>query len=324
MDTITMHPDSIVQVKVPLPFPLRWVNSYLIRGQKGWTLIDPGLHTEASVQCWMEAIKELNMDLQDIRRIVLTHYHPDHYGLSGWFQEQTGASVHLTAEGHAQAVRLWGVGQPLTRELHSLYLRHGMDPDVAERIIPHLESFVPLVTPQPQITFIEEGMRFQLGERAYETILTPGHASGHLCFYDAQRKVIFCGDHVLPQISPNISYVPGSDENPLMSFLTSLEKLSSLEVAAAYPGHRDPFAGFSERITELIEHHEVRLQAMLDQLARPLTAYQLCRLIFGERLSIHQLRFAMSETLAHVIYLEHQGRAVSTEQEGVSYFQAQA
>ncbi|MFH5182184.1 MBL fold metallo-hydrolase [Paenibacillus sp. TAB 01] len=93
MSEFTLYHEHIYQLKVPLPFPLRWVNSYLIRGSGGYTLIDPGLHTETSVQFWEAALHSLHIDYRDIEQIVLTHHHPDHYGLTGWFQERSGAPV---------------------------------------------------------------------------------------------------------------------------------------------------------------------------------------------------------------------------------------
>jgi glyoxylase-like metal-dependent hydrolase (beta-lactamase superfamily II) len=319
--SITRHSDSFIQVKVPLPFPLRWVNSYLIRGRDGYTLIDPGLHTEEAEQMWLEALDHLNVPFQAIEKIVLTHHHPDHYGLSGWFQEKAGVSVHISQAGHEQALRLWGGERTMTEQLCSLFLQHGMDQETANCIVPHMESFIPLVSPQPRVDYIYAGDRFNLGDRPYEVMHTPGHALGHLCFYDADARIMVCGDQVLPQISPNVSYLPDTDADPLHSFLESLRLLSRFDVTLAYPGHRDPFANFTERCAELLHHHQARLEVMLAHMSEPITAYRLCKLLFGENLSIHQLRFAMSETLAHVVYLERQGRLVRIDREGTVHFQ---
>jgi glyoxylase-like metal-dependent hydrolase (beta-lactamase superfamily II) len=119
---------------------------------------------------------------------------------------------------------------------------------------------------------------------------------------------MFCGDHVMPHISPNVSYFPGIDEDPLHSFLSSLEELKKLPVKLAYPGHREPFTNWKERIDQLLHHHQQRLQWFLDFLVEPCTAWQCCQRLFGNQLSIHQLRFALSETLAHLIFLEKQGK----------------
>lgn len=325
MNEYTLFNEHIFQVKVPLPFPLKWVNGYLLRGSSGYTLIDPGLHTEASVQSWEAVLQSLNIRFTDIEQIVLTHHHPDHYGLSGWFQERSGAPVLLSKAGAEQARRLWGAEQPMTSELLELFTRHGLPAEIREAMEEHMDSFVPMVSPQPSLTVLPVGEPIRLGDEVYETLHTPGHALGHVCLYQRERREMFCGDQVLPRISPNVSYLPGGiDENPLGSFLQSLKELSLYDVVRAYPGHRDPFDSFGRRALELIDHHNARLLVMYDLLAeRPLTAYEVCRLTFGDRLTLHQLRFALSETLAHLIYLRVEERVQELEHEGaILYRQA--
>jgi len=323
MSSYILHNDTYIQVKVPLPFPLRWVNAYLIKGNDGYTMIDPGLHTKAAVQCWETVMQELGIGYSDIEQIVLTHHHPDHYGLAGWFQQQSGAPVRMSAAGYEQAKRLWGEGQPMTPELLKLFASSGLPEELAGPMKAHMDDFVPKVTPQPDVTAIAIGETFRLGGGQYETIHTPGHAAGHVCFYRPDTEEIICGDHVLPQISPNISYLPGIDENPLESFLRSLKEIGSYKVKWAYPGHREPFSYFGRRVEELLAHHESRLETMRGYLERePLTAYEVCHAAFGDKLSLHQLRFALSETLAHLIYLERAGRISSSVHDGIVRFQA--
>ncbi|WP_028547634.1 MBL fold metallo-hydrolase [Paenibacillus sp. UNC451MF] len=322
MSLYTTHNDTYIQVKVPLPFPLRWVNSYLIRGNDGYTLIDPGLHTEAAVQCWESVMLELKIDYRDIEQIVLTHHHPDHYGLAGWFQERSGAPVCISSVGYDQVRLLWGDGQPMTETLLSLFAGNGMPQEMLEPMKENLDTFIEMVSPQPEVTFISMGEPFRLGDMTYETVHTPGHALGHVCFYHADTKAMICGDHVLPQISPNVSYLPGIDENPLASFIQSLEHMLRYEVDWAYPGHREPFQTWTKRTEELIKHHEHRLEQMRSQLEVPLTAYQVCKATFGDRLSLHQLRFALSETLAHLIYLNQSERVLRSEKDGRILFQS--
>jgi glyoxylase-like metal-dependent hydrolase (beta-lactamase superfamily II) len=312
----------IIQVKSPLPFPLRWVNSYLIRGEAGWTVIDPGLHTLETEKVWEEVFKQYDLQFSDVEQIVLTHHHPDHYGMAGWFQERTGgAPVWISRIGYEQALRLWGEDQTLSAEIAALFIRHGMDIALVEdQLIPHMNGFVEWVTPMPAVSFIPFNEFFRMGDRWFKPIATSGHAAGHICFYDELKQEMLCGDHVLPQISPNVSYIPGVDENPLLSFLMSLEEINQYEVVKAYPGHRDPFESFNPRVLELIAHHKDRLEKMIAYLVEPKHVYQLCLDFFGERLPIHQLRFAMAETLAHVIYLLQAGRIVEEERAGVCYY----
>ena len=325
MKTIIHHDDSIMQVKVPLPFPLRWINSYVIKGNHGYTVIDPGIHTAEAEQVWDEVMQEIGAGYTDIEQIVLTHHHPDHYGMSGWIRERSGAAIYMSKSAWKQAKLLWGNGQPLSSAILALFRHHGMDEHTLSGMLIHLQSFVAQVSPQPvreDIRFLQSGEVHPLGNRKYELLDTPGHAHGHLSFFDRGSGVIFCGDQVLPQITPNVSLIPGIDPDPLKSYLESLDMLRTLPAEQAYPGHRNPFQAFNPRVEEIMAHHQERLQAMVSMIESEASmhAFRLCRKLFGERLSLHQLRFALSETIAHLIYLENQEKLVGTLAEGVVYY----
>lgn len=316
----TVWPNGIVQVRVPLPFSLKWVNSYLLRDERGYALIDPGLRTDEALAAWQAAMTEHGIAYADIHTIVLTHQHPDHYGLAGWFQQHSGAPVHMSARSYAYTQRLWGTdgGKAFSAVLMSLYASHGMPDGKVASMAPHLASFVAKVTPQPQVRFIEAGQTIAMGGLTWETIDAPGHAGGQLCFYAPERKWMICGDQVLPLITPNVSVVPGEDDKQLEAFLGSLRELARYDVELAFPGHREPFEAFAKRTEELTEHHARRLDEIAEMIREePCDAYRLCMRLFGERIAgdPHHLRFAMSETLAHLFYLEHRGRVTGQAQE---------
>jgi glyoxylase-like metal-dependent hydrolase (beta-lactamase superfamily II) len=319
--TVQQLEGGLLQIKVPLPFPLRWVNAYVIRGRSGWTLIDPGLHTAESEEVWQQVMAQFDLAADALEQVVLTHHHPDHYGMSGWFQQLSGAPVRISRSGMEQVQAMWGEGETMTGKLLELFRRHGMDAEWTSLMEEHLRGFIPQVSPQPELAAIDESRYLRMGDRVYRPIPSPGHAAGHLCFYDEESAELFCGDHVLPRITPNVSYIPGVDANPLRSYLSSLRDAATWPAAIAYPGHRDPFASFNERAAEIIRHHEDRLQAMEELLVHPMSSYSVCRALFGDRLSVHQLRFALSETIAHMVYLRDEGRIREREQDGVIFYE---
>ncbi|WP_411343551.1 MBL fold metallo-hydrolase [Paenibacillus sp. WLX1005] len=314
---ITYWEHEIIQVKIAMSYPLRWVNSYLVGGADGWSIIDPGPRTADNEQAWHDVLQQLDIPWSALQSIVLTHHHPDHYGMSGWFQQQTGIPVWLSEKAQAEAIRSWGLDSTAAHDLVLQFNRNGMPDEITSQLPDHLHSFISQVTPQPHLSIIVPGQPLQMGGRTWETIETSGHAAGHISFYEPEQKMIFCGDAVLPQISPNISLIPGSDPHPLHLYLQGLHELGKYEVEQAYPGHRRPFTAFQERTIKLLEHHSERLDKMEHMLRQqPSSGYDICIGLFNSKLSLHQLRFAMSETLAHLAELERCGRIRHEEQNG--------
>ncbi|SFE50443.1 Glyoxylase, beta-lactamase superfamily II [Paenibacillus algorifonticola] len=317
---------GLLQVKLPLPFALKSVNSYVLTEPAGgYTLIDPGLRTEETLAAWEEVFANHSFAPEQITRIVLTHQHPDHYGLAGHFAELSGAPVLMSRRAHRYAKRLWGADSTMTEELAALFALHGMPQRYIDEISSNLSSFHEKVSPQPlqdQMIYIEAGETLELGGSQWELLDAPGHAYGQLCFYEASKKWMICGDQVLPRITPNISVMPGEEINPLGDFLASLDHLSEYEVLRAFPGHYDSFTTFASRIAEIKQHHVERLEQMLVMLEEPLTGFEVCGRSFGARAqqSPHQHRFAMAETLAHLYELEQSDRISRTERAGIIYF----
>ncbi|GIP24137.1 MBL fold metallo-hydrolase [Paenibacillus sp. J22TS3] len=310
MSEVKLWEDGMIQVKISMSPPLRWVNSYILRGSRGVTIIDPGPKSETSIAEWTKVWGELGLNKDEITSVVLTHHHPDHYGLAGHIQAYTGASVWMSRRAHAETKFMWGPGSHINEELPALYRRHGMPPEWTSQLAAHLEGFLPQVLPEPIVSYLDEGVMLEMGDRLWLPIETGGHAPGHMSFYHRESRTMLCGDAVLPQISPNISFLPGSDPQPLQSYTDAMLKLAAYEVDLAYPGHRHPFDYFRKRLEDLLIHHEQRLNQIEEFLREnPRSAFEVCTYLFGDQLGIHQMRFAMSETLAHLIELIRQGRA---------------
>ncbi|MGQ8874876.1 MBL fold metallo-hydrolase [Paenibacillus sp. TSA_86.1] len=316
-------PEGMHRIQITMSFPLRWVNSYILIEPDGQaSIVDPGPRTAETEQEWREALANLGLTFEDIHQIVLTHHHPDHLGLSGWMQQMSGAPVLMSARSRQETDYMWGDGASIEERLPEYYLLHGMPQHKTVEIKEHMKTFISQITPLPKVTIIADGGTLRMGGKAWIPVETGGHAPGHLSFYAPESREILCGDAVLPQISPNISLQPGSDPEPLQSYMDGLRRLSSLTVECAYPGHRNPFTRFTERTTELLAHHEERLAKLTERLQESSAhAYDICLHLFGDRLGTHQLRFAMSETLAHLQELIRRG-LVSQEQqpEGIIYF----
>jgi glyoxylase-like metal-dependent hydrolase (beta-lactamase superfamily II) len=301
--------EDIFQVQLPLPFPLRIVNSYVLRDGDGWTIIDTGINYPAGRAAWRAAFVALEIAPKAIRRIVLTHAHPDHYGMAGWLVEQSGAPVLLAPLEQEFARRAWRDGGANEQAIIDFFQAHGMPTELAEQVRGSMAETRAMTAPWPATGTIEPGESIRIGARLFQVLAAPGHSDQHLVFYCAEERLLLCGDAVLIKITPNISLWPQGRPDPLADFLQSLDRLAALQVDLALPGHGPLIHAFGERLVELREHHHERLEIVERAAAGGATAFSICASVFpATALSPHQLRFAMAETLAHLEYLVGVGR----------------
>ena len=301
--------EGIFQVQLPLPFPLRIVHSYVLRDGDGWTIIDTGINYSAGRAAWQAALAELKIAPQAIRRIILTHAHPDHYGMAGWLAEQSSAPVQLAPLEQEFVRTVWHAGAANEQAIVDFFQAHGMPSELAEQVRHSTAETRAMTLPWPATSVIEPGESLQIGARRFRVIATPGHSDQHLVFYCAEERLLLCGDAVLIKITPNISLWPHGRPDPLADYLQSLDRLAALPVDLALPGHGPLIRAFGERLTELRAHHHERLEIMEQVAGGGAAAFSICTAVFPtSALSPHQLRFAMAETLAHVEYLVGVGR----------------
>ena len=312
--------DGIYQVQLPLPFALRIVNCYLLRDGDGWTIVDSGLNYPPGQAAWLAAFDALGIRDESIARIILTHAHPDHYGMAGWLAERSSAPVLLSPIEQAFAARVWGGGEPVIQAVAALFHQHGMPDDLIAAVRDQMAVVRPMTQPLAKTTALAPGARLRIGAREFQAIPTPGHSDGHLAFYCAEERLLLCGDTVLIKITPNISLWPDGRPDPLADFMRTLDDLGQLPVDLALPGHGPLITAFGRRLAELRTHHDERLLAVERAAGQGATAFAVCTAIFPtDQLNAHQIRFAMAETLAHLEYLVGAGRVERVDVEPVIY-----
>lgn len=312
---------NIIPHRIPLPFRLNHVNCFLAKGEEGWTIIDAGLGYQITRDSWEEVFNTHNIKPEDVKTILLTHFHPDHYGFCGSLQAWTGAQVLMSEAGYQASQEAWAPEQFEKQKAN--FTLCGVPPHLVEDIYASSYQFYDWV--RPHITsqrFVQEGDYFNFAGLSFETVHTSGHAEGHICLYNKEKKILFAGDQVLPKITPNISYLFSGDPNPLQSFIHSLEKLKKLDIEFAIPSHGTPFTNVHERIEELIKHHQLRLEELLDIIsnASNSNAYGITLKLFRPELNTHDLRFAIGETMSHLQYLIHQGEIAQENVNGVTHY----
>src|SRR6266540_3896586 len=301
--------EGIFQVQLPLPFPLRIVNCYMLRDGDGWTILDTGINYLDGRVAWQAAFADLEIAPKTIQRIILTHAHPDHFGMAGWLAEQSGAPVQLAPLEQEFVRTAWHAGAANEQAIVDLFQAHGMPTVLAEQVRHSMAETRAMTLPWPTTSAIEPGVSIQIGARSFQVIATPGHSDQHLVFYCAEERLLLCGDAVLIKITPNISLWPHGRPNPLADYLQSLDLLAALQVDLALSGHGPLIRAFGERLAELRAHHHERLEIMEQATGGGATAFSICTAVFPiTALSPHQMRFAMAETLAHLEYLVVVGR----------------
>lgn len=303
-------------IRIDLPFRLDHVNCFLAEGENGWKLIDTGLHDERTIHRWEEALKD-----KKVTDIFITHYDPDHVGYAGALQQKLNARVSMSKIDADAGLLSWQ--ESYLEQLTDHYALAGIPETMAQGMADNTRSFVPLVTPYPNVDhYFEEGEKVVIGKYEYEIIFTPGHTDGLVNFYNAEKSILISTDHILPNITPNISYWFHGDRNPLKAYLSSLEKVKKLDADLVIPSHGEPFHGANQRIDEIIKHHDERLQKLLNiiKAENGVTVLQASEKLFNKKLNIHETRFAVGETLAHLEYLRYEAECERELRDGKYIF----
>lgn len=312
---------GIYLVRLPLPFRLNHINSYAIKGGEGWWLVDTGLNTELNRQAWQQFMTQEGISPRDIKAIFITHAHPDHFGAAGWLQSLTSAPVFISHVDEAAIERVWQVrDNKRVDTFTSMFNSNGMPMSVTQSSYKEMNALATSTHPLPKLNNIELNSTVQLGDFEYRAVFTPGHSDGHLCYFNEEFGVLLCGDHLLPKITPNISLWPEAQPDPLNNYLQSFQDNFWLSVKLALPAHGKPFKNVKERIDEIAAHHVERLNLMKGLVTEEATVYSVSKQAFGENLNAHEVRFAMAETAAHLMYLVYRGELVIKEQGGVFIF----
>ncbi|MCH7811930.1 MAG: MBL fold metallo-hydrolase [Chloroflexi bacterium] len=319
---------GLYQLKVPIPNnPLGWVLPYLIPGDDGYTLVDSGWNTPEAFAALEQELRELHLTFADIKRLLVTHVHPDHYGLAGRIKEICGAQIIVHQRERDFIRSRYRQPEQLLDRMAAWLIENGVPegemPDLRSSAMP-VRSYVVPVEPD---AVLWGGETLDFGLYKFEVFWTPGHSPGHICFYERTQRIILTGDHVLPTITPNVSMHPQQTGNPLGDYLASLKRLEPLEVDDVLPAHEYAFKDLQGRLAEIVEHHDQRLDEMLGIVGeRRATAYDVASGVVWatgtfDSFSHWMRRAAISETLAHLEYMVQEGKLRQMRENGVVVYE---
>ncbi len=317
-------------LRMPLPFKLNHINLWMLEDGDGWTLVDTGIDTEETRQAW-ESVFAKTLDGKPVKRLIVTHYHPDHIGLAGWLVEKFNIPLWMPytewTTGRMQAAETL---ESARGAFHDFYKAAGFEGERLAQVDARVGRYGSRISPIPaSIRRIRQADEIEIGGHIWRVIEGNGHSPEHACLYCADMGLLVSGDQILPKISPNVSVWPAEpDADPLAEFLASLERFRPLpSTTLVLPSHNWPFLGLLERLNDLRDHHMERLDAAEAACAGPdgATGVAVLEALFRRELDSHQMFFAIGESLAHLHHLVTLGRVRrETDARGVHRFFATA
>jgi glyoxylase-like metal-dependent hydrolase (beta-lactamase superfamily II) len=246
--------------------------------------------------------------LADVSRIVVTHAHIDHYGLAGRLMELTGAELvmHAMTDLDAEKYRHPDTARARRRDT---YEDHGVPASERTDLADHLTRWLPYLHSVVEASTRLRGDEvLEIGGDRWTVVHTPGHSLGHVCLWSPARGVLLSGDHLLPGITPPVTFERGFDADPLRSYLDSLRRVGDLRPRFVLPGHGKPFGDVVGRIEAILRNKLRRLEKIHRAIRdRPSSVVELADLLVAKAILAHQRQLAINETLAHIAYLRWTG-----------------
>jgi glyoxylase-like metal-dependent hydrolase (beta-lactamase superfamily II) len=298
---------DVFELRLPIPFEDGLVNVFLFPDGDEADLVDCGMNTDESVDAIHAAVRHVGA--KRIRRLVVTHIHPDHYGAAGVFAGPGLADLYL----HRLEVPLvyprYVELEHLVSEVHTYLLVNGVPEDEAQVMSNSQRALSEIVKPAVPAVQLEGAETLEVGRRRLRVEWTPGHSPGHICLYDKSDKLLLAGDHMLPELSPNIGLHPQSTPDPLHEYLDGLKRLAGYEPRLILPAHGRPFTDASKRVSALLAHHKKRLNQIAAIASHgERSAWSVALELWGPRDNPYEKRAALQEGLAHLQALAVEGR----------------
>jgi len=290
---------GVFELRLPIPFEDGLVNVFLFTDGDQVDLLDCGMNSEESVGIIRQAIKHLGAS--GVRRLMVTHIHPDHYGAAGAFAGEGLADLYIhrleVPLVHPRYVEL----EHLVKEVRNYLLVNGLPDEDAEVLSNSQRALSEVVkTAEPSVQ-LDGAETVVMGLHRLRVEWTPGHSPGHICLYEPDGGLLFAGDHILPELSPNIGLHPQSTPDPLHDYLDGLKRMAAYRPKLVLPAHGRPFSGVEQRVETLLDHHKRRLDRVMEIAGdEEKSGWEVALELWGPRENLYEKRLALQEALAHL------------------------
>jgi len=309
--------EGVYWLRMKLPFALNHINLWLLEDGDGWTIIDCGISNEETRRLW-ETIFSRYLKGKPVTRVIATHCHPDHLGLSDWLCQRWNAPLWMSAAeysfGRMMQAGLSGV-EGVAAVPH--FQRHGVTDANLIAQLSKRKNYYPSLVPSIPTAFarMQDNQLIPIGAHQWRVITGFGHSQEHVSLYCEVLQCLIAGDMLLPRISTNVSvWAIEPLSNPVQQFLDSIKRYLDLPSdTLVLPSHGKPFRGAHLRVQQLIDHHAARLDEIQQACVTPQSANDIVPVMFPRELDTHQLTFALGEALAHLHLLWHSGKVTRQE-----------
>jgi len=313
--------EGVFWLRVPLPIVLDHINLWLLRDGDGWTIVDSGYDAPICKETW-EQVFDGFLTPSEVKRVIVTHFHPDHIGLASWLALRCDCAVWISRGEFGLYNKMLRRDEAQFDAEASLYLQQlGFDTETRvtlKKFFVRDEKPEEARVQEAMCRFIGEDDDIKVGNRLWKVVTGRGHSPEHACLYCEELSVLISGDQSIPRISSNVSVFPSNrNADPLGDWLASCEKLRDdiPNNTLILPSHQEPFIGNVQRMQQLIDDHNAQLNRLRLALAETMSVVQARDHLFQRELNTADQLFAAGETLAHLNYLLHR-KEISVELDG--------
>lgn len=312
--------DKIYKIELPIPFPLKTINVYFIDDSPR-TLVDAGIKTEISFETLKKGLETIGVGLNSIERILITHGHIDHYGQAKRLSSLSGAPIYIHSKEYGRIRSfIHSLGF-----IKSILLRNGAPATLVNEAIHYMESAQIMGDSLDEAFFLDDGDSIFFKSMTWKTIHCPGHSPGLICFHWPEKKILFTGDHLLKEITPNPILNVNESKPPfhypsLKEYLTSLEKIEKFDLSLLLPAHGEEIDDVKALIQKIFTHHKERMDRILFSLSKKeKTPFEIAMDLFPG-VPPFEVFLGISEAVGHLDILKEKGIVRVKEKEGKDYY----
>ena len=323
--TATEVADGVYWIRMPMHGRLNHINVWLLRDGDGWTVVDTGIFSEEVKVLW-QAVWAKYLGGNPVKRVIATHLHTDHTGLAGWIAREWGCDLWMSrADFYMCKVMAADGPADVPEDAIRFYRRAGFTEERLDRYRQRFGQFGASIAPLPAgYVRISDGQYLDIGGREWRAVIGHGHAPEHVCLYCSELKLIIGGDQLLPRITPNVSVQPSEpNANPLRDWISSCTRFREFlpPNLLVLPAHESLYHGLHERLTALIDWHEVAIEKLYDLCDTPKRAVDVFPALFKSRITERSFFPATGESLAHLhCALERRMLIVEEDNTGVAWW----